>query len=116
MASPPTGSDPMAASRQVAQQDRPSAIQARALIAELETKARKSEDPLDLATVLCEEYAALTGDDARSLGDDLSTVIEEIHGRHHAALCLSGGGIRSATFNLGMLQALAKRDLLQRFH
>ena len=32
-----------------------------------------------------------------------------------SALCLSGGGIRSATFNLGVLQALAKHGLLKRF-
>ncbi|HYL04512.1 MAG TPA: patatin-like phospholipase family protein, partial [Thermoanaerobaculia bacterium] len=32
-----------------------------------------------------------------------------------AALCFSGGGIRSATFNLGVLQGLAKRGLLGRF-
>lgn len=31
------------------------------------------------------------------------------------ALCLSGGGIRSATFNLGLIQALAKKGLLSRF-
>ncbi len=31
------------------------------------------------------------------------------------ALCLSGGGIRSATFNLGVLQALARIGLLGRF-
>src|SRR5262245_41406917 len=31
-----------------------------------------------------------------------------------SALCLSGGGIRSATFNLGVLQALAKHGLLER--
>jgi len=31
------------------------------------------------------------------------------------ALCLSGGGIRSATFNLGALQGLAKIGLLGRF-
>ena len=30
-------------------------------------------------------------------------------------LCLSGGGIRSATFNLGILQGLAKKQLLRRF-
>jgi hypothetical protein len=30
-------------------------------------------------------------------------------------LCFSGGGIRSATFNLGMLQALAELKLLDRF-
>ncbi|MDQ3997836.1 MAG: patatin-like phospholipase family protein [Gemmatimonadota bacterium] len=32
-----------------------------------------------------------------------------------AALCLSGGGIRSATFNLGMLQGLARKGLLKQF-
>lgn len=32
-----------------------------------------------------------------------------------AALCLSGGGIRSATFNLGVLQALARCKVLDRF-
>lgn len=32
-----------------------------------------------------------------------------------SALCLSGGGIRSATFNLGVLQALAKSRLLGEF-
>lgn len=32
-----------------------------------------------------------------------------------AGIALSGGGIRSATFNLGMLQALQKRGLLQQF-
>jgi hypothetical protein len=32
-----------------------------------------------------------------------------------AALCLSGGGIRSATFNLGMVQGLARARLLQQF-
>lgn len=32
-----------------------------------------------------------------------------------AALCLSGGGIRSATFNLGVLQALARCKVLGRF-
>lgn len=32
-----------------------------------------------------------------------------------SALCLSGGGIRSATFNLGVLQSLAKNKLLPEF-
>jgi hypothetical protein len=32
-----------------------------------------------------------------------------------SALCLSGGGIRSATFSLGALQALDRRSLLKRF-
>src|SRR5438477_1083022 len=33
-----------------------------------------------------------------------------------AALCLSGGGIRSATFALGVLQGLARFGLLGQFH
>ncbi len=36
-------------------------------------------------------------------------------GRHSTALCFSGGGIRSATFNLGVLQALAEAGLLDKF-
>lgn len=32
------------------------------------------------------------------------------------ALCLSGGGIRSATFALGVIEALARFDLLGQFH
>jgi hypothetical protein len=47
-------------------------------------------------------YAAIASH-ARASGGKLS------------ALCLSGGGIRSATFNLGVLQALARADLLHRF-
>ena len=32
-----------------------------------------------------------------------------------SALCISGGGIRSATFALGVLQSLARRNLLDKF-
>ncbi len=32
------------------------------------------------------------------------------------ALCLSGGGIRSATFSLGVLQGLARKQMLGKFH
>jgi hypothetical protein len=48
----------------------------------------------------------------------LATVIRRIHGQgqKRTALCFSGGGIRSATFNLGVLQGLARRELLERFH
>lgn len=35
--------------------------------------------------------------------------------KYRSALCLSGGGIRSATFNLGILQGLARHGLLQEF-
>lgn len=39
-----------------------------------------------------------------------------MHAARHAALCLSGGGIRSATFALGVLQGLARAGLLEGFH
>ena len=41
-----------------------------------------------------------------------------VHGlkEERAALCISGGGIRSAIFGLGILQGLARCSLLDRFH
>src|SRR4051794_13499852 len=59
------------------------------------------EEPLRLSTVLDEEAAAIraTGDPARPL----------------SALCISGGGIRSATFALGAIQSLAEHGLLSQF-
>src|SRR5262249_6953844 len=36
-----------------------------------------------------------------------SKVFGELHELHRFALCFSGGGIRSATFGLGVLQGLA---------
>src|SRR5712692_6014547 len=33
-----------------------------------------------------------------------------------SALCLSGGGIRSGTFALGLLQGLARHNLVKKFH
>jgi predicted acylesterase/phospholipase RssA len=41
---------------------------------------------------------------------------ESVQKNKQAALCLSGGGIRSAAFSLGVLQVLAYRGLLTRFH
>ncbi|HEX7138836.1 MAG TPA: patatin-like phospholipase family protein [Vicinamibacterales bacterium] len=38
-----------------------------------------------------------------------------VHVRGHAALCLSGGGIRSASFAVGVLQGLARRKLMGAF-
>jgi hypothetical protein len=40
---------------------------------------------------------------------------QELFGEKLTALCLSGGGIRSASFCLGVLQALAQRKLLTSF-
>jgi hypothetical protein len=48
----------------------------------------------------------------------LKAVYERIHKEQptRSALCLSGGGIRSATFGLGILQGLARCGLLDKFH
>jgi len=48
--------------------------------------------------------------------DQIGKVYEELQRHDAMALCLSGGGIRSATFGLGVLEALAGHDLLAEFH
>src|SRR4051812_42516471 len=54
--------------------------------------------------------------------DAADVIREEAHLLHSqgaspsfSALCISGGGIRSATFGLGAIQGLAERGLLQQF-
>jgi hypothetical protein len=48
----------------------------------------------------------------------LTNIWTAVHGlkEKRAALCISGGGIRSATFALGVLQGLARCGLLEKFH
>jgi hypothetical protein len=86
---------------------------------------------LPLWQVLAEEYTALKADwrdevlnhpvlndpkasDGRKL-QELLGIAQGKTGDGLAALCISGGGIRSATFNLGTLQGLAESGLLGRF-
>jgi hypothetical protein len=47
----------------------------------------------------------------------VSTIYSIIYERDkkRSALCMSGGGIRAATFNLGLLQGLARHDLIGEF-
>src|ERR1700741_407784 len=45
----------------------------------------------------------------------IAAIYSAIHKQERSALCLSGGGIRSATFNLGVLQGLARHGLLDKF-
>jgi hypothetical protein len=78
--------------------------------------------PYSLPKVLEEEYAALhgplpAGDPAASDSERLASAYARIHAlpRRQTALCLSGGGIRSATFALGVIQGLARLKLLDRF-
>jgi hypothetical protein len=46
----------------------------------------------------------------------LAAIYSLIHIQKPSALCLSGGGIRSATFNLGILQGLARKKLIGEFN
>jgi hypothetical protein len=75
---------------------------------------------LPFERVLDEEYLFLHGPPAepdRAGGTDGGGAIPLAahESAAHTALCLSGGGIRSASFNLGLLQGLAHAGLLDRF-
>ena len=59
--------------------------------------------PLSLPEVLREELEALRPHATDQTKEPLS------------ALCLSGGGIRSATFALGLIQGLAEQEVLGAF-
>src|SRR5260370_27658928 len=52
---------------------------------------------------------------SKRLVPDLYTIIRELP-QMRSALCLSGGGVRSAIFNLGILQGLARCGLLHKFY
>jgi len=67
-----------------------------------------AQDPLPLSfeQVLDDEHRFL-GDAAPAGGGRQRT--------RHSALCLSGGGVRSASFGLGVLQGLAQAGLLDQF-
>jgi hypothetical protein len=69
-------------------------------------------------------FDALFRDETRSAADSrYAEVVSEIHRRAadkenprpRTALSISGGGIRSATFALGVMQALARRRILEQF-
>lgn len=49
-------------------------------------------------------------------GNNPAEYAKDTHALRQSALCFSGGGIRSAAFCLGVLQALARRGMLTRFH
>ncbi|HTU19394.1 MAG TPA: patatin-like phospholipase family protein [Gemmataceae bacterium] len=61
------------------------------------------------------EEAELTGEETPSDGEEplLEKARSNAHGMELVGLAFSGGGIRSATFNLGLLQGLADLELLR---
>ncbi len=78
--------------------------------------------PIPHYLVLEREYELLHGslpDGYPSASTDpdlrLRSIYAAVLARGQAAICLSGGGIRSASFALGVLQGLARRRLLRAF-
>jgi hypothetical protein len=74
---------------------------------------------LPVAGALDAEYRYLHASGAGSPADAPPADLAEVLRRHgaagHAALCLSGGGVRSASFALGVLQGLARVGALGSF-
>src|SRR5712671_2939623 len=74
-------------------------------------------EPTSLPRALTVEYQALRPDSGFPETASLSELFQKLHKERKplAALCISGGGIRSATFALGAIQGLAENGLLQQF-
>ncbi len=72
-----------------------------------------AKGPIKLNDMLCEELKHIRGVEItdRKLESVFKTFLEQ----NLTALCFSGGGIRSATFGLGIVQSLAKHGLLDEF-
>ena len=66
--------------------------------------------------VLRAEYELIFGGKPLPKEDFEAAYRAAVQTQNQAALCLSGGGIRSAAFSLGVLQVLANRGLLTQFH
>ncbi|MDL2358387.1 MAG: peptidoglycan-binding protein, partial [Pseudomonadota bacterium] len=61
------------------------------------------------------EIDALRGDLPEQVEPVRDALLQQAHAHQLAGLAFSGGGIRSATFNLGVLQALAELRMLRDF-
>ncbi|HTS04045.1 MAG TPA: patatin-like phospholipase family protein, partial [Candidatus Eisenbacteria bacterium] len=73
------------------------------------SKRSKIDDPVTLDEVLKRERERL------NKSREKRHVSPPVHEDNLIGLAFSGGGIRSATFNLGFLQALAQKGLLSKF-
>jgi patatin-like phospholipase len=71
---------------------------------------------IPIGQVLDDEYRYLHGEQGSNAGGrGLEGTLRRHERAGHAALCLSGGGVRSASFGLGVLQGLARAGILDRF-
>src|SRR5216683_6307197 len=73
------------------------------------------EHPLSFVEVLAEEYRVLRGKTDWRADTEQSLLLKMDEETPLSALCISGGGIRSATFALGAIQALAQKGILAGF-
>lgn len=79
--------------------------------------SRKADEPaLSAAQALAQEYDSLRPGSGylRTAPGDLTHKVHR-EPRPFSALCISGGGIRSATFALGAIQGLAEQGILSTF-
>src|SRR5262249_24034927 len=74
-------------------------------------------EPISLPRALAAEYQTLRPDSDFNETAGTSDLFGKLHreARPLSALCISGGGNRSATFALGAIQGLAENGLLQQF-
>jgi len=92
----------------------------RHLTSSLEDEQASDGNPLPFESIFQKELDEIESSrDGRLKEPPLKVVNDDPLGRAHGmklkALAFSGGGIRSATFNLGILQGLAKENKLQEF-
>ena len=80
------------------------------------TIAGSDDQPLSFIEVLASEYQAIRGIPVSKAAStqELQRNVDKDEAPL-SALCISGGGIRSAIFSLGILQGLAEKDLLGKF-
>ncbi|HEX8324185.1 MAG TPA: patatin-like phospholipase family protein [Tepidisphaeraceae bacterium] len=84
----------------------------------IELDPAKTDKPMEFAKAYDVIAGRIAGfDECDKANAGLAEVHRLIHSSSHKtrALCFSGGGIRSATFNLGLLQGLAKKEWLDQF-
>jgi hypothetical protein len=74
----------------------------------------RGEDLIQFKRILLEE--AFPDEIEKISNIRLASITQYLHSAGHAALSLSGGGIRSGTFALGIIQVLSRRKMLGQLH
>ena len=78
--------------------------------------ANQKEAVLNSDAMLAREYSAIHGKEPnKTIPSSLQEIQRAHYDKQSSALCLSGGGIRSAGYCLGVVQGLARRGILKRF-